>query len=201
MARALRHAAAKLLDRARNLVRRLVVHGHGDAVLDRGRPVRLDDAERVEAAADPLGVVKPAQHPRHLLDAVDAAGLAFDEAGHEVATLVAEHLGRDPDPGRRDARLVLVVAVDPEQLGVAAADPEDVALAVHLDLEVAVRDPAAQRLDAGVSPRPEHADRLHDRTRSEAGSKSGSATTSAATRSPKLSTSTSLPGTASAVGR
>jgi hypothetical protein len=50
---------------------------------------------------------------------------------------------------------VLDVPVDPEQLGVLAAEPQDVALAVERDLEVAVRDPAAELLDGHGPTRPD----------------------------------------------
>jgi len=59
---------------------------------------------------------------------------------------------------------VLVLPVDPEQLGVLAADAQDERLAVHDDLEVVVGDPAAQRLDGGRAARPQsldHSARLH----------------------------------------
>jgi hypothetical protein len=51
---------------------------------------------------------------------------------------------------------VLDVAVDPEQRRVLAADPQDeAALAVDLDPEVPVGDPAAERLDAAHAAGPE----------------------------------------------
>ena len=58
---------------------------------------------------------------------------------------------------------MLVAAVDPEQLGVLPADPEDEGLAVDLDLEVVVGDPAAERLDDRDGARPEVLDDGVDR--------------------------------------
>ena len=50
-----------------------------------------------------------------------------------------DDLRTDAEPGGDERRRVLVAAVDPEQLGVLAADPEHEGLAADLDLEVVVR--------------------------------------------------------------
>src|SRR5918911_2656554 len=52
------------------------------------------------------------------------------------------------------------MAVDPEELGVLAADPQDEGLPADRNLEVPVRDPAAERLETYVAARPET---RHDR--------------------------------------
>ena len=124
--------------------------------------------------------------------------LALDEARDEVALRLEErdHLRPDPERGRGERGLVLDVAVDPEQPGVLAADPQHERLAAGAHLEVVVRDPAAERLDRLDAAGPDPLDDLvdHARMRSPAGSKSGSAATSPATHSPKISTSTGCPG-------
>jgi ADP-ribose pyrophosphatase len=50
---------------------------------------------------------------------------------------------------------VLHGSVDAKELRVAAADPQDEALAVHGDLEVVIRDPAAERLERQVTVGPD----------------------------------------------
>jgi hypothetical protein len=57
---------------------------------------------------------------------------------------------------------VLVLAVDPEQLRVLSTDPQDKRLAADLDLEVVVRDPAAERLDDGAGTGPDPLDERVD---------------------------------------
>ena len=90
--------------------------------------------------------------------------VALDEARDEIALGLDErdHLRPDADGGRREGRLVLRAPVDPEQLRVAAADPEHVDAPVDGDLEVAIRDPAAERLDPGVAAGPDPLDHLLD---------------------------------------
>ena len=84
------------------------------------------------------------------------------------------------------------VAVDPEEAGVVAADPQHEALAAGLHLEVVVRDAAAERLDGLDAAGPHAGDDAfdHARMRSPCGSKSGSALTTPGVQSPKISTST-----------
>ena len=133
--------------------------GNPDAPLPRGRPVDLDDAEAVEAGRERRPGVEARERGANLLD-VDPPDLALDEARDEVA--LGLHEAHDlrceaefrGDPGR----CVLGAAVDPEELGVLAADPQDEALAVDRDLEVPVRDAAAERLEPCVAPRPETGD-------------------------------------------
>src|SRR5207302_6721084 len=62
---------------------------------------------------------------------------------------------REPELGGDPRRGVLRLAVDPEELGVLADDRQDEALAAGGDLEVPVRDPAAERLRLDLSPRPD----------------------------------------------
>ena len=63
--------------------------------------------------------------------------------------------GLGADRGCRQGRRVLRAAVDPEQVGVLAADPKHVRFGVHEHLEVVVRDPSLQRLEPGCSAGPE----------------------------------------------
>ncbi len=121
------------------------------------RRVRLDDAEGVEPAGDRRARVEAPQQGRCLRHR-HPSDLALDEARDEVALRLEEgdHLRPDPERRRCTRRLVLDVAVDPEQLGVVAADPQHERLAAGPHLEVVVRDPAAERLDrldaAGPDP-------------------------------------------------
>ena len=99
---------------------------------------------------------------------------------------------------------MLDLAIDPEPRGAAAADPQHEGLAGDRDLEVAVRDSPAERLDPIDAAGPDTAGKLvraHERMRVPAGSNSGSAATSPAIHSPKISTSTGVPAVAAAAGR
>ena len=204
VARAQRRVAPPLLDPVRQLGRVLVAGRAADSTLVGDRPVRLDDAERVEAAGDRPPSVEAAQQRRNLLDP-GAPDLALDVARHEVALRLHErdHLRPDPELRGRDGRVALDVAVDSQQLGVLAADAEHERLAAGDDLEVAVRDPAAERLDRFDAAGPDTLGDLpnHARTRAPAGSHRGSAATSPAIQSPKISTSTACPTAARAAGR
>ena len=62
--------------------------------------------------------------------------------------------GPTPTPGRRDGRRVLHLAADPEQMGVVAGEPDDVAVvgAGDRDQEVAVRDAAAEGREDELAP-------------------------------------------------
>ena len=93
---------------------------------------------------------------------IGAADLALDEAGDEHAVCEPHHLRADAEARGHERGLVLVLPVDPEQGRVLAADPQNERLAVDDDLEVVVRDPAAERLDVHVLPGPEPPDRLFD---------------------------------------
>jgi hypothetical protein len=90
--------------------------------------------------------------------------VAVDEARHEVPLGLDErdHLRADADCGCRERGLVLGAPVDPEQLGVLAADAEHIDAPVDGDLEVPVRDPAAEDLDGGAAARPDPLDHLLD---------------------------------------
>src|SRR5207248_975249 len=188
----------------RHLARPRVAGGDVDAVLAGQLRIGLDDAERVEAARDRPPVVEAAQERSHLLDP-GAPDLALDVARHEVALRLHErdHLRPDPELRGRDGRVALDVAADSQQLGVLAADPEHERLAAGDDPEVAVRDPAAERLDRFDAAGPDTLGDLpnHARTRAPAGSHRGSAATSPAIQSPKISTSTACPTAARAAGR
>ena len=143
---------------------------HRDPVRGRRRRVRLDDAEGVEPRRNRRPPVDRAQRlcdapqrlrlPNRLRD----DDLALDEARDEITLGLDErdHVRPDADGGRREGRLVLCAPVDPEQLRVAAADPEHVDAPVDGDLEVAIRDPAAERLDPGVAAGPDPLDHLLD---------------------------------------
>ena len=136
---------------------------------------------------------------------IDAAVLALDEPRHQVTLRFEEGHDLRPDAHLRGGQggAVFGRPVDPQQLRVLAADAEDERLAADVDAEVAVRDPTAEDLDARVGTRPDALDDLFDHARilSPAGSKSGSRATAPGTQSPKTSTSTSLPSTASPAGR
>ena len=135
----------------------------------------------------------------------DAACLALDESRHEVALRLQErdHLGPDSKAGCGERCRMLDVAVDAEQRRVLAADPEHERLAAGTNLEVAVRDPASERLDRLDAGGPDAGDELvdHARMRSPLGSQSGSAATSPGVHSPKISTSTGCPGSTWPAGR
>ena len=203
-------APAKRLDPQRDRVRLPVLVGDLPAARERRLAVRLDDAEGVERAGNRRAVVERAKRRgdaaqelrrAHRLEQRD---LAFDEARDEPALGLDEgdHLGADAELGRPLRRRELDRAVDAEQARVLAGDAEDVDLAVDLDLEVVVRDPAAERLDARRPVGPDALDRsfesAHARILSPFGSKSGSAAISPPTHSPKISTSTSVPTSCSA---
>ena len=132
-----------------------------------------------------------------------AGSRALDEPRHEPSLRLDERddLGADPERRCRLGRGELDRAVDPEQVGVLARDPQHEALAVDLDLEVVVRDAAAEHLEARRSAGPDALDfrrEGHARIRSPLGSKSGSSATTPATHSPKISTATSVPTSCSA---
>ena len=129
--------------------------GHLGAALARPcRRVRLDDPEGVEARRQRRAESWIARSER--ATSVSVAGSrrssalipALDEHGDE-ALRVVEHRGdrgRDPDRGRALVRDPLRAAVDLEQAGVLARHPDHVVDAAETGAEVAVRDPALQRL-------------------------------------------------------
>ena len=79
-----------------------------------------------------------------------------DEPRHEIALRFEERRDRrrDPERGRLFVGGALDVAVDVEQLGLVAGDPQHEALAVDLDDEVAVRGAAAELADDPGPARP-----------------------------------------------
>ena len=89
---------------------------------------------------------RQAGEERRLADVGRRQGPAYDEAGHQQARLVVDHLGRDPPLAGRLLADDLVAAVDAQQRAL-LAQPRDVRLAVGSDHEVVVRDPACDRLD------------------------------------------------------
>ena len=164
VAGARRRACAAALDAVGDLLRPAVSGRDRNASLTGGVAVDLDDAEAVERNGKGRSVVEPPQQPADLLH-VDGPDLALHEARDEVALRLDErdHLRREAEV-RCDARGgVLGRPVDAEQLGVVAADPQHERLAADRDLEVVVRDPAAERLGASAPPRPQPLDdrRLH----------------------------------------
>jgi hypothetical protein len=155
--------ASRSFDRIGDVLRPDVVVGHGNAVVARCLRELLDDAEGIEPAGDRGAVVDAPERlgdagdglrPAHLLDR-DRTSL--DEAGDQVALRLDEGCDLRADAGRsgRDRSLVLVGAIDSEELRVRAADAQDERLPVDDDLEVVVRDPAAERLDLERPPRPD----------------------------------------------
>ena len=103
--------------------------------------------------------MQPPQEPTHL-GRIGAARVALHVTRDEAAVLEADDLRGDAEASGRERGLVLVLAVDAEQCGVLAADAENERLAVEHDLEVAVRDAAAEGLDLGRPARPETFDDL-----------------------------------------
>ena len=152
-----------LLDAAGDGLRARIRTGHAAAAREHGLSVFLDDPERVEPAGDRRPVVDRAQGRRHAGDRRGRRELvgrdrrALDEAGHEAALGLDEgdHLGPDADLGRDQRRPVLGTPVDPEQIRVLPADADDERLRADRDLEVVVRQPAAEPLDARLAPGPE----------------------------------------------
>ena len=143
------------------------------------------------------------QHHRlaHPLERRDRAG---HEPCHEPALGLDErdHLGPNTKRCGSFGRRELDSAVDPEQAGVLPRHPEHERLPADLDLQVVVRDAAAEHLDASLPTRPDALDRsrevAHARMRSPVGSNSGSAETTPGTHSPKISTAISVPTSCSA---
>ena len=150
------------LDFPRDAVRPLVCGGDLAAARERGLPVGLDDAEGVEAPRDRGAVVERTQRTADPVEGLRLAhsfqrrDLALDEAGDEPAFRLDEvdDLRTDPERRCRPRRLELDGAVDAEQVRVLPCHTEHIGLAVELDLDVVVRDPAAERLEAGAPPRP-----------------------------------------------
>ena len=143
------------LDSVRHLLGIRVLGGHAHAVRLRRRRVRLDDTEGIEAAGERGPVVESAQH-RPGAGNVDLPDFPLDVVGGEIPLGFDErhHLGADTELRRDHRRCVLGGTVDPQQLAVLPCDPEDERVASDVDAEVAVRDPARERLDAHVRARP-----------------------------------------------
>ena len=138
-----------------------------DPVRHRALSIDLDDAERVESGRDGLPRMDGAKRLRDPPERVRRPhrlgrhARPFDEPGHEVALGLDEldHLRPHPDRGGRQRCLVLGAPVDPEQVRVATGDPQHVRPVVEHDLEVVVRDPAAEHLDRRQAAGPHS---LHD---------------------------------------
>ena len=76
-------------------------------------------------------------------------GVSVDEARHQHAVDKGDDLRARPDLRGGESRFVLRAALDSEQVRVLAADAKDEGLAsVQRDLEVVIRDPAPEGLDA-----------------------------------------------------
>ena len=198
------------LDPRRDLVHSLVGARDRPAARACGIPVALDDAKGVEAARNRRALVDRSQRSGHagehrrFAHLVDGRRRSLDEARDEPSLRLDErdHLRPDAERGCGPRRLQLDGSIDAELIRVLARDPQDEDLAVDLDLEVVVRDPASQGLDVRLSPRPHPLDGgselAHARIRAPCGSKRGSAAISPATQSPKISTSTCVPTACSA---
>ena len=152
---------AEGLDLPCELVRPAEAVRQGAPAAGRGRSIGLDDSERVEAPRDGRRVVQSLQHVSDR-GGIGTADLALDETGDEHAVCEADHLRADAEARGHERSLVLVLPVDPEQGRVLAPDPQNERFAVDADLEVAVGDPAAERLDLHVLSGPELPDRLFD---------------------------------------
>jgi hypothetical protein len=109
-------------------------------------PVRDEEAGDRRAVVDPADRIGGAPERLRPVDGHVVDAHPDDELRDEVALRPDERgdLRPDPDTGRRDRRSVLDLAADPEQVGVVAGEPQDVAVrhARRGDQVVAVRDPA-----------------------------------------------------------
>ncbi len=199
-----RVGCASLLDPRGDLVRAIERLGHAPSALERCLPVGLDHAEGVEHSGDLRTVVERAQRSRHALEhrrlahplqpgiAPSTKPVTSQPSGSTNATTS----GPIPSSRGRLGRGELDRPVDPEQVGVLPRDPQHEVLAVDLDLQVVVRDAAAEHLEACGPARPDALDlgrERHARIRSPLGSNRGSSATTPATHSPKISTATSVP--------
>ena len=199
-----RVGCASLLDPRGDLVRAIERLGHASSAVERCLPIRLDHAEGVEHSGDLRAVVECAQRSRDALEhrrlahPLQRGNRSLDEAGDEPSLRLDERddLGADPERGGCLGRGELDGPVDPEQVRVLSRDPQHEVLAVDLDLQVVIRDAAAEHLEARTPAGPDALDlgrERHARIRSPLGSKSGSSATTPATHSPKISTATSVP--------
>jgi ADP-ribose pyrophosphatase len=158
-----RRRTASALDLLGSLLRDVEAGREAHSVLLRGVPVDLDDAEGVEAAGDGRTLVDLAEDRRDSVDLWPGAHLlgrdrpTRDEARDEIALGLDEgdDLRPDSELGGGSGRRMLHVAVDAQELGVLAPDPQDKALGAEVDLEVVVRDPPAERLDPNVLTGPD----------------------------------------------
>ena len=151
------------LDRLRPFVRPRVGVGRLSSAPDRRLGVGLDDPERVEAHRQRLAeLVDRAQRARHLGPHRGLAQLArlhpaaLDEHGHDRLGL-GEHRrnpGRDADAGRALVRDPLGLAVDLEHRRVLAGHADHVVAGAETGAEIAVRDPAPERLPDRPPVRP-----------------------------------------------
>ena len=205
------HARSHGGDPARALVGGRKRGGQGRAALARRVPIGLDDVERLEAAGNRPALVERSEcggDPRELVGLAEPLGgrdLAFDELRHEPAFRLyeADDARAHPGLGRGERRGVLDLAIDPQQTGLPARHPDHDDAVGAVDLEVVVRDAAAEDLPRRDAARPDarngRGQRFgHARIRSPRGSKSGSAATMPFTHSPKISTATSVPTSCSA---
>ena len=115
---------------------------------------------------------------------------------HPSGSTKDDDLGADPERRGRLGGCELDRAIDPEQVRVLSRHAQHEVLAVDVDLEVVVRDAAAEHLEPRATTRPDPLDlgrERHARIRSPRGSKSGSSATMPGTHSPKISTVTSVP--------
>jgi hypothetical protein len=152
-------------------VQRLAVGGRDpDAVDLGGIAIVPDDAEGVERRGDLSHAVDRADglhdglNDLGLLELLRGQRLCVDEAGDERALLreVGDHLGADPGAVGGLAGPALGLAVDAQELGVPTPEADDEGLAVHVEPEVAIGDPAPEDLRPHVLASPSR-DGVHDR--------------------------------------
>ena len=187
--------------------------GQRSTAFERGVAVALDDLERVERAGDRRPAVEGAERGRdasqllRLAEMLGRRDRTVDEARDEPSLGLDEVDDVRPDARgcRRAGRGQLDRAVDAEERGVLPGDAEDEHAVRPRDLQVVVRDAAAEHLPVrapvGPHPRNRGGERIaHARTRSPVGSYTGSSTTIPSIHSPKISTATSVP-TSCSVGR
>ena len=153
VARHQRAAAARGLDAVGDVEQLLVLGRNLHATLASGRRVRLDHAKHIETGGqDGSARMQLAEQAAGLVR-IRIADRAFHEPRHEAAVLEADDFGADAELRREQRRLVLVLPVDAQQLRVLPADAEHERLTAHRDLEVVIRDAAAERLDVDAPPR------------------------------------------------
>ena len=130
----------------------------GDPALGRDRAIVLHDPEHGERRRDRRAGVDRPHRPHDGAEHVLALQVLLRDVGalHEPRDQRAEvgeereDLGSDAGGGCGGRRLVLGGAIDPQQVGVLAREPDHERPAADVHLEVAVRDADRDRRDVGL---------------------------------------------------